>query len=163
MNPSEEMRQYIASMVSELAELARTSNLHVLSFLLDMAALEASSPDRREYRRQLAGQWDWDVERNRLMGDAVLANLFGLDPSIAADGAPIEVWLDRVHSEDRPALIAAITAARMNGKAFFQRYRVVHGDGVIWITASGRCLYNEKGAAISFPGTAFVEREACSA
>ena len=57
------------------------------------------------------GIWDWDVENDLVRADERFAVLYGVEPAIAAAGAPLTEFFRGIHPEDRPRLIEEIAAA----------------------------------------------------
>ena len=50
------------------------------------------------------GAWDWDIPSNLVFSDARFAELYGVDPEKARQGAPIAEFFTSVHPEDLPEL-----------------------------------------------------------
>ena len=55
------------------------------------------------------GLFSWDIAENIVYADSALAELFGLDPLQAEHVLLIEVYLERVHPDDRPRLATVIS------------------------------------------------------
>ena len=121
------------------------------------AALRAS-----EERLQLAlgasgmvGLFDWHIPEDRLFPDARFARVFGLDPERAAAGVPLGEFVQVIHPDDRPRVKAAVDRAVETGDPYEIEYRVLQPGGEArWILVRGRCLRNEAGEPLRFPGTA---------
>ncbi|CAO4180732.1 histidine kinase [Methylorubrum populi] len=102
------------------------------------------------------GVWDWDVAADRVTADPRFAALYGVDPEMAAAGAPISAFFSGVHPDDRPALQSSIGAVLSAGGRFEAEYRLIQGDGSIrWVAAQGRCALAEDGTPLHFPGVSF--------
>ncbi len=102
------------------------------------------------------GTWDWDVPANRVTADRNFATLYGVDPAFAAKGAPIETFFSGVHPLDLPRLQKAIEKAMSDGSLFREDYRLVQPDGSLrWVSAQGRCMLDDEGRCIRFPGVSF--------
>ena len=102
------------------------------------------------------GAWDWDVLGDRVVADARFALLYGVDPQLAAKGAPIRSFFGNIHPEDRPRVEAAIATAVGTGTIFSEEYRLVEPSGrVRWVSAQGRCQPDEHGRCARFPGVSF--------
>jgi hypothetical protein len=101
------------------------------------------------------GRWDWDIPNDRIYADAIVALLFNVDPAAAEAGAPLGLFLNGVHPDDRKKtadLIARRTAA---GRSYVQEYRVNSADGVTrWVLARG--LIRLDGAGRPQSGTGFL-------
>jgi PAS domain S-box-containing protein len=97
--------------------------------------------------------WRWSLVTNLLKVDHNFAHLFGLDPEAAATGLPIEEFLNAIHPDDRPHVVAAIDQAIASGEHYVAEYRVRNAEGQErWVIARGRVEYDSQGNAISFPG-----------
>jgi len=97
--------------------------------------------------------WDWDLVADRLVADARFAEFYGVDPAVAAAGAPLETYLHRIHPEDLDGLRAAVRAAVEGGGRFEHEYRLLGPAGEIrWVQARGACLSDGEGRPTRFPG-----------
>jgi PAS domain S-box-containing protein len=118
---------------------------------------------KSEERLQLAldssvgiGTWDWDVAADKVTADARFAKLYGVDPEVAAAGAPIGQFFDGIHPDDLPRVNAAIDVALRDGSMFIEEYRLPQPDGSLrWVAAQGRARLDEDGRATRFPGVSF--------
>ena len=116
-----------------------------------------------EERLQLAldashgvGTWDWDVVTDRVRTDQRFARLYGVDPATAEQGGPIAMFFSHIHPDDVERVRGEIDAAIASGDRFESEYRLVLGDGETrWVTAQGRCSYDEHGQPTRFPGVSF--------
>jgi PAS domain S-box-containing protein len=98
------------------------------------------------------GTWDWDIAADTVRVDERLATLFGLPPT-GAVGLPLARFLEGVLPEDRAEVGAAITASVETRADYLQEYRVLSFDGEVhWVTARGRCIYDDQGTPMRFPG-----------
>ena len=102
------------------------------------------------------GIWDWDVVNDRVTADAGFARMYGVDPEVAASGAPIREFFRNIHPDDFPETRIKIDAALSTGEAFDSEYRLVQPDGRSrWVVAQGRCMLGPDGAPVRFPGVSF--------
>jgi len=122
------------------------------------AAIESQLRDANQRLRSILfaneiGTWTWDTANDCVVADENLARVFGLSAKDAA-GAPIEKYLDSMHPEDRPRVVAAVASAMDNPNGKFEiDYRVVRKDGSMsWITARGRVERDSDGQPKYFPG-----------
>jgi PAS domain S-box-containing protein len=112
------------------------------------------------------GTWDWDVATNRVRADARFARLYGVDAEASDQGGPIDLFFARIHSDDAVRVRSEIEAAIASGDRFESEYRLVSAAGETrWVTAQGRCSYDEDGRPRRFPGVSFdiTERRAAEA
>ena len=102
------------------------------------------------------GTWEWDVAADRVKADARFARLYGVDPAVAAQGAPIAEFFTDIHPDDVGPLQSAIALALETGALFSAEYRLVQPDGSVrWVMAEGQCWRAEDGTPTRFPGVSF--------
>ena len=102
------------------------------------------------------GTWDWDVLNDRVVADASFAALYGVDPAVAAAGAPIAEFFHGIHPGDVDRVRAAIEATLREGLPFDLEYRVIgEGHRVRWLLARGRLERAQDGTPLRFPGMSF--------
>jgi len=77
------------------------------TFVVDLAGTDAVD----------CGIFTWDIVRDLVYGDSVLAELFGLAAKEVSQGMPLKPYLDRVHPEDRPVLAKTITQTILGERA----------------------------------------------
>jgi PAS domain-containing protein len=100
-----------------------------------------------------AGFFSWDVGDNILRADGALALLFGLHPRDAAAGLSIEVYMERVHPEDRPRLARKIRDSIVADRPQQETYRVLNSlNEYSWVTGYGRGFRNELGDTVRYVG-----------
>jgi PAS domain S-box-containing protein len=125
--------------------------------------LAERSRDEADERLQIAlsagnsiGVWDWDVQRDLIRADRRFAELYGVDPERAAQGAPIAEFFAGIHPEDLPRVRSEIDVALAEGGTFRSEYRLTRADGrTRWVTAQGRCVSDANGQCVRFPGASF--------
>ena len=85
-----------------------------------------------------------------------LAELFSIDPELAAAGAPLSAFTEAIHPDDRSFFGDHILAATASGEDFAAEYRVIGKNGLVrWVYARGRCHHDELGNPVRFPGVVF--------
>lgn len=108
------------------------------------------------------GLWDWDVVNDSVRSDARFAAMYGVDPAAAEAGMPIGQFFGGIHPDDRDRVNREIEVAMAQVAAgggphrFTSEYRLVQGDGTVhWVSAQGRCIPDETGRCVRFPGVSF--------
>ena len=90
--------------------------------------------------------WDWDVVRDRVVGDVRMTELFGLAAQ-AGDGAPLSSYFAAVHPDDLPATDARLRQALDSGSPYDATFRVrTFSGGWRWLLARGRIERGARGA-----------------
>lgn len=104
----------------------------------------------------LAGTWYWDLSRDMVMADENLARLFGVSPTAAKKGLPLERFTLSIHEKDRPRVERAINHAVTSGKPFEEEYRTVSSDHDLrWVIARGTVQYDARKRPEIFSGIIF--------
>jgi PAS domain-containing protein len=100
-----------------------------------------------------AGFYTWDIPENILYADSALAELFGIDPRSAETGLPIDIYLERVHPEDRPRLAKTIRDSIVGHHPQQETYRVLNALGLYVPVASyGRGFRDATGNPVRYVG-----------
>ncbi|CAN5483882.1 hypothetical protein BH18ACT1_BH18ACT1_02790 [soil metagenome] len=134
--------------------LARVTNTPVLDEAGQLVAIIGVSEDvterrwaeaelrRSEQRLRVAlragqlGIWEWDRSTGVVEWDSTTEAMFGLVPG--AFGGTIEEYLDRVHPDDRGAILEAIEGAVADGRDLDIEHRVLARDGSdVWLACRG--------------------------
>ena len=98
------------------------------------------------------GTFDWDVPGDRLYLDARFAQLFSVEPELAASGAPLSEFVASIHPDDRAAVSDKVQQACKTGE-YAAEYRVLQPDGSVrWVFARGRCHQDAAGNPTRFLG-----------
>ncbi|GEP04303.1 PAS domain-containing protein [Methylobacterium oxalidis] len=87
----------------------------------------------------VVGSWEWDVGRDSLVADALVATLFSVDPDRAEAGTPLREFVSGIHVDDRKRVTRQIGQCARVGGSYVAEYRVCSADGQIrWVLARGR-------------------------
>ena len=100
--------------------------------------------------------WDADLSTGKIIWSANHFEILGYDP--ATDGAPtVEMCMSRIHPDDLAAVTQASETAQRERSPYHMEHRLVRADSgqVVWVSATGRFLYNHAGEAIRFVGVMF--------
>ena len=85
------------------------------------------------------GTWSFDMKSGIAKGGPNLSRMFGLDPDAAANGIPLEQFVERIHLDDRSRVQSEIAQAVETGDMYESEYRIVLPDGTVrWVLARGR-------------------------
>ncbi|PZO80353.1 MAG: hybrid sensor histidine kinase/response regulator [Sphingomonas hengshuiensis] len=104
------------------------------------------------------GAWDWDVIADIVRADSRFALLYGVDPAVAAAGAPIATFFANIHPDDLPGLQRLIEQAMdpSGDGTLIVEYRLVSADGTCrWVSAQGRCTFDDTGRPVRLPGVSY--------
>jgi C4-dicarboxylate-specific signal transduction histidine kinase len=83
------------------------------------------------------GSYRWNTRTLLSRGSREIYRILDLDQDI--NPVPFEVFRDRIHADDLPALERALAHAVSTRSPFSQEYRVVHGDGtILHVVADGQ-------------------------
>jgi signal transduction histidine kinase/CheY-like chemotaxis protein len=112
------------------------------------------------------GTWDLDLRTQEGRWSRSHYELLGYtQPTDQIAPATYEMWIARVHPEDRQAVEAALRHARDHQCLYSQEYRIVRADtgAVRWLRALGRFLYDESGTAVRSVGVDFDDTDRITA
>ncbi|WP_162236342.1 GAF domain-containing hybrid sensor histidine kinase/response regulator [Sphingomonas sp. Leaf23] len=104
------------------------------------------------------GAWDWDVQADIVRADTRFALLYGVDPQTAEEGAPIGRFFEGIHPDDLIEAQRAVERAMdpAGDGTLVAEYRVVgHDGGFRWVSAQGRCTFDDAGRPLRFPGVSY--------
>ena len=117
-----------------------------------------SSLRKSEYRLAEAqrvahiGNWEWDVIENEIYWSDEMYSIFGL--SLQESHLTYEVFLQRVHPDDREFVKKSIDDALREKKHYDINYRILYKDATVRIVhAIGQVVFDETGMAIQMIGT----------
>jgi PAS domain S-box-containing protein len=99
--------------------------------------------------------WEWNMESGAI---AWSDEHFRIEGYAVGEVTPsYDVWVDRIHPEDRQATEAALLSAKASGEDYVHEFRFLLPDGTVrWASARGRFFHDEAGSAIRMVG-AMVE------
>lgn len=96
------------------------------------------------------GTWEWDVGTDRVHWDGAMFDLLGVTRS--SDPLTADVFFERVHPDERPALRQALTDASGPGGRFETEFRIVRPDGAVRWLAGKRSTSPEPGNGLQMRG-----------
>ena len=125
----------------------------VMGQIVDLTPLNEANRAAQEAHERLqtalagadAGTWEIDLETGHLEWDDALRRKFGLAEHEATPS--IERWLDHVHADDRPSVLAAVRHATTSTHGRFDHeFRIRCPDGAErWYRCVGRVRRDEPG------------------
>jgi PAS domain S-box-containing protein len=94
-------------------------------------------------QRFLVGSWDWDISRDSATWSDGMYEIYGLEPGT---GHNLDIALQRIHEDDRAAVIEAIGWALVAKESYAASHRIVRPDGTVrWLYSAGRVFVGEDG------------------
>lgn len=124
--------------------------------LSDRRRVEAELRESEEWLRlalsaSRMGTWNWNIQTGKITWSDNLEALFGMEPG-EFDGS-FEMFIARVHPNDRDRLLAAVERAVATGEDYDIEFRVVYPNGTIrWALSQGKVLYDQHGQPIQMAG-----------
>lgn len=112
------------------------------------------SKEQLEYAIEAAGAvgtWIWDVRSDRVQADHATWCGTGAVDGRSTTGRLAD-FLDAIHPDDRDRIRADIARCVSDGTPYRAEYRILHGDGIRWFTALGRCERDGWGRPTIFAG-----------
>jgi signal transduction histidine kinase/PAS domain-containing protein len=96
------------------------------------------------------GCFDWDLRTNRIWRSPEYLMLQGLPPDTWAESDYSEVWLDRVHPEERAEIARWAEDVLKHPGEFARQYRIRRADTgeVRWIDSRGRIECDDQGRPV---------------
>jgi len=98
------------------------------------------------------GNWDWNIQTNRLYWSDEIYRIFGLSPQ--QFDASYEAFLESVHPDDKESLKKAVNEALFENKPYRIDHRIVLPDGTVRVVhEQAEVTFDEIGRAIRMIGT----------
>lgn len=92
----------------------------------------------------LVGNWEWDFPSGNVTWSDGLYGLLGLEPGLADPS--LDLFMSRVHPDDKRAAYAAANAARIHGETIDDEYRIILPSGdVRWLANKGEVFFDRDG------------------
>lgn len=87
------------------------------------------------------GSWRWELETGLVVAERRLAEVFGIDPGAAAEGAPLSSFADAVDSRDRKEFDRRIRLAIETRQDLHLVYRIPKPNGsALWAIGTGSAV-----------------------
>ncbi|CAN5264053.1 hypothetical protein BH09PSE1_BH09PSE1_02850 [soil metagenome] len=101
------------------------------------------------------GTWDFDIAADRVVADERFAEIYGVDPALAREGAPLSEFFGAMHPDDAVRVGREIQRTLETRAPFRSEYRLIQADGEVrWVSAEGRIVTDADGK-LRFPGVTF--------
>jgi PAS domain S-box-containing protein len=102
------------------------------------------------------GTWDLNLRTGKMIWSATHFRMLGYEPAPSGEACR-EMWLSRVHADDRKHVLASQEKAQSERALHCVEYRICRPDGQNpnWLAVFGRFLYDSQGEAIRFIGVSF--------
>ncbi len=98
------------------------------------------------------GSWDWNIRTGELLYDEQAMRVLGIDPDTY--DRRIESWVDMVHPDDLPWVMAGTDEAIRTRSLYRVEYRIRRPDGTSgWAQARGRVIIGPDGEPAHMVGT----------
>jgi PAS domain S-box-containing protein len=96
----------------------------------------------------------WKIPDDRMIVSASFADLFNVDAAGATTtGLPIERFINSIHAEDRPRVVAALEQVIATGNVYLAEHRVQTATGEErWVAARGQVEFDADGSPLVFIG-----------
>lgn len=126
----------------------------------DVTERKRAEEKLRHSERQLAeaqrlahiGSWEWDIPTNTVVWSDELYRIFGFEPQEFR--ATYEAFLERLHPDDRPRVVAVVEKALERRGSFTHYHRVILPDGAVSILHNrGEVLVGGDGRPVRMFGT----------
>lgn len=98
------------------------------------------------------GYWEWDIREDRVLWSSEAANIFGVGTEETS--LPHSAYLERIHPDDRQAVLDAGQAAMEHNTKIQTEYRILlPGQIVRHVAVRGEILQDAAGAPMRLVGT----------
>jgi PAS domain S-box-containing protein len=120
--------------------------------LADQALQQSKQRYSLAVRGTGVGIWDWDVATGQVFWSDQLLRMFGSDEGDSRQS--VESFGDRIHEEDRAAVLA-LRQRHLAGEADYRiEYRACLPTGeTIWVHTRGQAIWNEAGEPVRMAGS----------
>jgi two-component system cell cycle sensor histidine kinase/response regulator CckA len=102
------------------------------------------------------GTWDWDLKTDLIYCNERFANLFCVDPHLAAtQGVPSADYISAIHPDDQHLIVERTEHAIATAGPYVVEFRLPQKNGPdLWIYALGHAYLDSEGNPSRFPGAA---------
>jgi PAS domain S-box-containing protein len=97
------------------------------------------------------GVWDYDVSGNIILWDKRMSDIYGVEHN--PEGQKPNVWIDRIHPDDRDRVIDSYYKVLDDGEDLFSAFRLRFARGPIkYVTANAKVLRDADGVVVRMIG-----------
>lgn len=144
----------------QIAKYAEQGNHDLLSYILKLAAAEAYNiVDAHPNWGQVtpndlrSGVFDLDIASDVVFSDAICAEFFGVAGRKSARGVANSLFIEALHPEDKPKVLAQVEASIKTKTVFHSEYRLIAKNEIRHIRARGFCALDRSGRPSRLAGT----------
>ncbi|MBH8562074.1 PAS domain S-box protein [Nostoc sp. CENA67] len=97
------------------------------------------------------GTWEWNLRTGEVSWSEGIWDILGLEIDTEEPG--VQAWVDFIHPDDRPRIMAGVEKVLAEGKEYYDEFRIVRKDNtVIWLASKGQIIRDTNGQAERFLG-----------
>lgn len=97
------------------------------------------------------GTWEWNLRTGEVSWSEGIWDLLGLEIDTEEPG--VKPWVDFIHPDDRPRIMAGVEKVLAGGREYYDEFRIVRRDNtVIWLASKGQIIRDADGQAERFLG-----------
>ena len=133
----------------KVAHILQVSSSATLEVLASRELQEARLHLEEALEAGKVGSWSWDVDKKVVVGNAELANIFGITASQARKGMPLAHFLSSIHPDDQTRVEAVLEQSIAAKTSFDIEFRVVSGTTTKWVLGRGRLLDDQSERRLS--------------
>ncbi|HSF45674.1 MAG TPA: PAS domain S-box protein [Chitinophagaceae bacterium] len=97
-----------------------------------------------------AATWYYDLVNNKLEWSDLHKKLWGVP--VEKQDLKYEDWLSPIHPEDKDEVLSRLKYAADNHATYEAQYRIIKGEGTIWVQSYGQFIYNGKNETTAVTG-----------
>jgi PAS domain S-box-containing protein len=119
--------------------------------LTEEALRQSEQRLRLAQRAGKIGTWEWHLFTNEVSWSEGIWDILGLEVGTEKPG--LKPWVDFIHPEDRPRVMAKVEKALAESQEYYDEFRIIrHDETVIWVASKGQIIRDATGQAERFLG-----------
>ncbi|MBU7587182.1 MAG: PAS domain S-box protein [Nostoc sp. TH1S01] len=97
------------------------------------------------------GTWEWNLRTGEVSWSEGIWDILGLE--IGTEEPGFRPWVDFIHPDDRPRIMASVEKVLAEGQDYYDEFRIVRRDHtIVWLASKGKIIRNADGQAKRFLG-----------